>query len=466
MKFLSFIAFVLLAINSTYGQCEVWHDSPQKEDAENAHTIYRQALKSNDIATAFENWKIAYDIAPAADGLRDFHYTDGIKIYKELLKSETDEAKKAEYKEIITRLYDECIECYKQGVIQLKNCDEDCYQERIGILNGRKGFDMFYTLNSSYSPNLEALVQSLELSGNSAEYIVFEPVANIVVYQYQKEKMSKEEAIDLHEKIVAVAEYNIENNKQYGQYYESALARMEAKYAEIEAEIFDCEFFKEKLLPKYKANPTDPETVQYIYSKLLAQGCDKEDPEVAEIKKSYEEYAAKINAEKQAEFERNNPGVLAKRLYDEGDFNGAIEKYKEAIEKEEDEEKQAEYYFSMASIQFRKLNQYSTARSTALKAAKLKKDWGRPYMLIGDMYGKTSRSCGDNWNQRLAVLAAIDKYQLAKSIDPSVADEANRKIGIYSKSKPAKEDAFMQGYKEKQLLTVGCWIGEKVRLRF
>ena len=466
MKFLSFIIISLVSINVSFGQCGIWQDSPQKDDAENAHTIYRQALKSNDLETAFTNWKIAYDIAPAADGLRDFHFTDGIKIYKELLKSETDDAKKKEYKEIVSRLYDECIACYEERVIKLKNCDDACYEKRIGNLHGRKGFDMFYTLNSGYGPNLEALEKSLDLGGNNSEYIVFEPVANIVVYQYQKEKISKERAIELHEKIVQIADYNIENNQQYGPYYESSKARMLAKYKEIENDIFDCIYFKEKLIPKYKEDPTNGELVQYIYSKLLAQGCDKEDPDVLEIKEKFEEYAAKVNAEKQAEFEKNNPAFVAKKLYDEGDNKGAIEKYQEAVELEEDPDKKAEYYFSIASIQFRKLNQYTTARETARKAAKLRKSWGRPYMLIGDMYGKSSRSCGDNWNQRLAVLAAIDKYQYAKSIDSSVADEANRKIGIYSKSKPAKEDAFMQGFTEGKVLKVGCWIGENVKLRF
>ena len=42
-----------------------------------------------------------------------------------------------------------------------------------------------------------------------------------------------------------------------------------------------------------------------------------------------------------------------------------------------------------------------------------------------------SRSC-DDWNQRLAIIAVIDKYSYARSIDPSVADDANRRIGSYT----------------------------------
>ncbi|NNF33858.1 MAG: hypothetical protein HKN68_07100, partial [Saprospiraceae bacterium] len=177
-------------------------------------------------------------------------------------------------------------------------------------------------------------------------------------------------------------------------------------------------------------------------------------------------YAAEENARRQAEFEANNPNVMAKKLYDEGDFTGAVNKYKEAIANEEDPEKKATYLFSMASIQFRKLDQYSSARQSAREAASLKEGWGRPYMLIGDMYGRTARSCGDSWNQRLAILAAMDKYSYAKSIDPEVAEEANKRLGTYRSSMPSQDEGFMRGIKSGQTVKVGCWIGETVRVRY
>jgi len=101
-----------------------------------------------------------------------------------------------------------------------------------------------------------------------------------------------------------------------------------------------------------------------------------------------------------------------------------------------------------------------------LKAAKLREGWGRPYMLIGDMYAKASRTCGeDAYTRGLAVLAAIDKWAYAKKVDPTVAEEANRNIARFNKYIPPKDDAFMQSKKEGDTEKVGCWIGETVRLR-
>ena len=122
--------------------------------------------------------------------------------------------------------------------------------------------------------------------------------------------------------------------------------------------------------------------------------------------------------------------------------------------------------FSKASIQGRKLKKYSAARATALEAAKLRPGYGRPYMLIGDLYATTARNCGDSWNQRLAILAAVDKYRKARSVDPELTDEANKKIGKYNSSLPDQSEGFMKKVKAGDKQKVGCWIGETVTVRY
>ncbi len=460
------ILLVLANIQTGSAQCEVWNDSPKKEEAENAHTNYRSALKMKDFALAFTEWQKAYEIAPAADGLRDFHYMDGIKIYKEQLKGVNDEAKKKEIVAKIQTLYDQAVQCYRSGAIQLKNCDEACQKQKAGQVLGRKAFDMFYEFNAPYEANLAAFEECLNMSNNDVEYIVFEPTANILVYQFQKEKIDADKVRELHEKLVEAADYGIANNEQYKAYYESSKARMLAKLAEIESEVFDCDYFKGKLIPMYEEKPDDPEVVKYVYNKLVQEGCAKEDPFLTKLEAVYQQYAEEENARMKAEFEAKNPGVLANRLYKEGDFAGAISKYEEALEKETDTDKQAQYYLNIASIEFRKQKKLQSARSHALKAAELRSDWGHPYLLIGDIYADAANSCGgDAWGARVVILAALDKYLKARSIDQTVSSEANRKISIYNANRPNKDDAFMRGHKEGDVLSTGCWIGERTKLR-
>jgi len=467
-KFFLATIFTIATVSLGNAQCASWNDSPHKDDAENAHSIYRQALKSKDFKLAFENWEKAFGVAPAADGKRDYHFTDGAQLYLKFFKEETDAAKKEEYKNKSLSLIDDAIACYNSGGITSSKCADDaCIQKRIGYLAGRKAFDMFYTFNTPYSQTTEALNMAIEKGGNETEYIVFDPYASIVLYQIEKEKMDKAVARNIYDKLNAIADYNIENNAKLSSYYQQAKDAMNAKFAVIAHLIFDCDFFVNQLRPEYDASPEDVEIWKKIVSKLKSQNCDPSNEFLMEVEGKYKIWATAQNKKAQEDFELNNPSVMAKKCYDQGDFQCAIKKYREAIAGETDDNKKAGYYFSLASIQFRKLKDYGSARRSARDAAKLRPDWGRPFMLIGDMYSSTARNCGKtSWDQGLAVLAALAKYRQAKSVDSSENEAANKRLNKYAASIPSREDGFQRGIKEGQSTSVGCWIGETVKVRY
>jgi hypothetical protein len=463
---------LLLAIAISFSmqaqEFKTWVGSELEDDITDAHSVYRQALKAQDWDVAFENWQKAYELAPAADGKRDYHFMDGVKLYIHKYKNEADEAKKKEYVDIINRLYDEAIKAYEVRAIKPSSCgdNDDCYVQKMGYILSKKGFNMFYTLNVPYSQNLEVYDEAIEKAGNSLEYTAFDPIFTMLTYLFEKGQLTRDQVLDYYNRLEEIAMYNIENNQRLGTYYDQAWKAGKAKLNPIEADIFDCDYFKPIYKELYEDNPDDMEQLKNIVGLLKKRGCDPEDPLLVKYETKWKAYAEKVNAERMAEFEANNPSFAAKKLYDEGDFRGAIEKYNEAIEQETEPEKKASYLFSKASIQFRKLKQYSTARSTAYEAAKLRPNWGRPYMLIGDMYGSSARRCGDDWNQRLAIIAAMDKYKYARSIDPEVASEAGERIARYRNSLPALSDGHMRGVKEGAKQKVSCWINENVVVIF
>ncbi len=458
----------VLCVSTIDAQFASWVGQASETEASDAHSIYRQALKVDDWDVAYANWKKAYELAPAADGKRDYHWIDGAKIYVHKFKNESDAAKKEEYKTMIHKLYGDAVEAYKTRAIKPTKCGDDdaCYEKKIGYVLSRQAFDMFYSLNEPYSKNLETYDKALEKAGNDIEYTFFDPVSAMVVYQYEKEKLTKEQVLGYFQKMEDIANYNLENNSKLGAYYDQAWKSAKAKFGAIETEIFDCDYFKPTYEKMYNDNPDDMDQLKNIIGLLKKRNCDPSDAFLQELEGKWKTYAAKENAKMKAEFEANNPAILAKKMYDSGDFNGAINKYNDAINAETDPSKKAGYMFSKASIQFRKLKKYGDARTTAREAAKLRPNWGRPFMLIGDMYATSARNCGDAWNQRLAILAAIDKYNYAKSIDPEVAEEASKKVGKYAGSMPSQEDGFMQGFKKGDKTKVGCWIGETVTIRY
>ncbi len=460
-----FLTLILFAAGAgllfAQSQCKTWNDLSNQEEIVGAHSIYRPYVKGKQAAdlagmdaenfkVAFDNWKKAYENAPAADGKRPTHYSDGRLIYKSLVEKATDDAKKNEYNEVILRLYDEQMECYKNEAFLL----------------GRKAFDMFYMPAYGYRPaTLEAFKKALDKGGNNTEYLVMEPMSQVMVYLFKDKQLSQQETQQLYEKMEAIAEHNIANNKTYKAYWESTYARMSNHFKEIEDDVFDCEYFKKKLVPDYKANPDDLDVIKYVFNKLRTQGCDTTQAIMVELSDKYTSIATALNAEIEVQRRKDNPGYDAVQLQKEKKYEEAVARYQEAVEVEEDDAVKAEYYYSMAYIQTWQFKQYGEARANARKAASLKGDWGKPYVLIGDMYATSIASCGsDGYTRGLAVIAAIDKYSYAKSIDSSVADDANTKIGRISGSKPTKEDVFMRKTEGKQV-NVPCWIGETVTVR-
>jgi len=452
----------ILANQAAIGQCETWMGAANESEITDAHTIYRGHMKTEEFDDAYEFWKVAYEAAPAADGSRDFHYTDGIKIYKNKLKNASTDEEKQEYVDMVLKLYDQVISCYEAGSIKMKIDSK----ERIAYFLGRKAYDMYYELRTPYSMTFPALEKAIEVGGMNTEYIVIAPYADVATYQFSNDKMDNVKARAIYNKINELSDHNIKNNEKYSSYYKQAKESALGSFAPFESQVFDCAYFINKLEPTYRADPDNPAVIKETIQTLKRQGCDSSDALVAELEGKYAKYANEENAKRQAEFEANNPAMLAKKAYDAADYAGAIAKYQEAANSASDANKQAEYYFRIASIQGRKLKKYADARRSALKAAELNPNYGRPYMLIGDLYASSSRNCGDNFMQRCAVLAAINKYSKAKSVDSSVASEANSRIAKYSDSKPSKDEAFMRGFKSGQTVKVECWIGEKVKLSF
>lgn len=448
-----FAALLVLATSSLSAQCGSWEGLANKGEAEDAHVVYRpylkdktavdvQALAESDFNLAFTNWQKAYSLAPAADGNRPTHYIDGIILYKAKIAKTEDTTEKGNYAKIIVGLYDEYLECYPDDS---------------KLILGRKAFDMFYSHGYGYSlETLEALKLAIDAAGNEAEYILLDPLGQCMVYLYENELIDKETVRELYVKAIAFADHNIENDHAYKDYYVSGKANMEAKVAEIASDVFDCDYFKADLLPKFDNARDDWASVNYIWQKLTAQGCEETDPDLADLKATYETL-------RMVEL-RKDPCQDGLYLQKEGNYDQALARYQECIDASEDQEVRAQILFSMASILTWQKGQYGEANAKAREAASLKSGWGKPYMLMGDIISKRASGC-DDWNRRLAAIAAIDKYSYARSIDSEVASDAGTRIGRLTASLPGREDGFMRKVSEGQSVTVSC-IGETVKVRF
>jgi hypothetical protein len=112
------------------------------------------------------------------------------------------------------------------------------------------------------------------------------------------------------------------------------------------------------------------------------------------------------------------------------------------------------------------LNDKPTAREFAEKALSIRSEWGEPYILIGQLYADSKDLCSTIKLPNSIYWAAVDQFNKAKAVDPSVAEKANALILAYSRYYPNKEEAFFENVHEGNTFTVGCWINETTKARF
>ena len=134
-----------------------------------------------------------------------------------------------------------------------------CIKKKKLIYAGRMAFDQFYTFGSPYESVLNNLETVVENKGEDIEYIILEPYANIVVYQFASEVWDKYKTRGVYEKLVKLADSNIEKNGQFKAQFEASKARMKVKFEEIKNHIFDCEYFINEIKSDYGEDITDPE---------------------------------------------------------------------------------------------------------------------------------------------------------------------------------------------------------------
>ena len=152
------------------------------------------------------------------------------------------------------------------------------------------------------------------------------------------------------------------------------------------------------------------------------------------------------------------------------DFDKAIDYFSQAVEQENDGIKKADYLFYLAKTYYRK-GANASSKKYAIEATQYRSGWGAPFILVGDLYAQSSRKCGENtgnstndeFTKRVGYWAAIEKYNYAKKVDTSCAEEANKKIKQYTAQAPDKTSTFQVIGLDESTYRIECWYVEVVK---
>lgn len=418
----------------------------EKDEVETAYVLYKDLVKVKKFEEAFPLWKKAYYGAPAANGSIKYQFEDGIKIYKHFYET-GDASKKQMHFDSIMAIYDKRSECYPDP----------------GYIEGRKGFDLYYYYPEQAKENevYNLFKKAVDAKKEKVDYFVINPFTKLLADKIALKEIELPEAKKYTSAILDAIEYGNstgKNKEAWSIINEYAPARLEN--LEGVKGLYDCDYYEAKYYPEFQANPEDCEVIQKTKGFLLWGGCDANGPIIQEITQAKTTHCYTPPPP---------PGPL-RIAYDflaNGQYNEAVKAFDDFIAQTDSQEKKAKYSLVIAKIYYANLKNFSKSRSYALKAAGFRANWGDPFILIGKLYASSGPLCGPGrgWDSQIVTWPAIDKFEHAKKIDPSVAAEANKFISTYKQYMPSKEDIFFRQLKAGQSFKVGCWINENTTIR-
>lgn len=434
------------SVPTTDPGCITFNKSKYPDDALDAHAVYRTFLQRNDLEGAFPHWQKAYELAPAADGKRSVQYTDGAKFYKHFASLTSDKVKIAEYVNKIRDLYTEAMKCYPQD----------------HFLTGSLAYDLFYNFRE-YSSDEEIyrlFAKTIDLDDKKTGAYVLNPFTDVLIRLFQDNKISLQEAQHYTQKIQEILAHGLANSKEKENYeIVASYAPMRLEELETTEDFYSPAYYIDRYYKEYEAEPSNCEVIRTVYSRLRWGKVPQDDPRVIAL-------AEKVNGSCRQE-ENISAAKYAIESLEAGKYREAIKGLEQAVEETADIDKKSKFELLIAKIYYAHLKNFSLSRTHALRAAKLKPSWGEPHILIGKLYASSGPLCGPGrgWDSQIVTWPAIDKWQYAKTIDASVANEANKLINQYSAYMPSLEDVFQRGLQEGQTIFVPCWIQESTRIR-
>ena len=405
------------------------------EECKKNISLYREYFKQKNHADALPFWRLALGQCPASTKNL---YINGEVMTKARIGKEKDEARKSGLIDTLMLLYDMRIQHFDQK----------------GYVLGKKGVDLFKYRDTNVQEVYGILKESFELENEKTGANALMRYFQVTEKLKRDEKLSIDVLMDTYDKVTGAIEKVLAQDPG-----NENMKKVKLNVEKLFGPHADCPALVSIYTPKVEESPTDTTLLMKVINFLDKKECKKEPLFMTAVKKLYEIKPSAVSA---AALGKMN---AANEKYDE-----AEKYYKEAINLQTNDEKRGQYCIELAQVFLRK-NEHANARDFAKKAASARPKWGKPYILIGDLYATTAHTCAKQGSQtydcesKVAYWAAVDKYKRAKSIDPEVAEEAGKRISKYKKLFPTAENCFFQTLQDGAEYTVGCWINEKTTVQ-
>ena len=464
MRVKLFSLFTLAALSfSALAQDEatVLKYGTDKDACEQNLSIYTEFYKQKNYTDAYKSWAYLFDNAPKRT---KNIYIHGPKIIKGLIKAATEETRKAVLVDSLMMVYDQRNTYYpgSEGrVVGYKGADMYKYKKATieGIQDAYTVLEDAFNLGgNTTSPRVLSTYFVASTKLLNAKILTIEDLLNLFsdlssVISYKEAKLSQD-IFNAREKETLTKKEKKQLNRNEDE--QDKLSDVKDNLELALEPYATCEKLVEMYTRDFEINKED-----VIWLKRSAKLLNKKECTDTEIFFSISEALYNIDPSPSA---AANMGI---RSLKRQDYVKALEFYSYALDNEEDKLNKAQYAYRLAQT-YSAMNKNQSAKSNALKAASFRFGWGDPYILIGDLYAKTSRKCGElqtEFLKRVGYWAAVDKYEYAVSIDSSLKEKAADRIAKYTEQMPSKTDIFTEGLIDVPTYKIECWYTETVNVK-
>ncbi len=395
-------------------------------------SLYKEFYKHGNFGDAINPWRSVFGECPSSSQKM---YLEGVAMYRKFIEEAQTPERKDELVDTLMLIYERRMEYFPS-----KN----------GSTLGRQGVDLLRY--SSGVDDMETaygyLKGSVEAEGTKSRDKILLNVVSTSINLNKADRFDDGHTIEDYFMVTQIIDKNLNKSSRWKK------AKANVDEMMLNSGLLTCEALDSYFGPLWEAGQEDQIFLKKIISFYTQTGCDRADMYIAASEQIYVIEPGPKSAHQ-----------LAVLFISRQDYPKASLYLKEAVQGNDVEnDTKAEWYYELALVT-RAQESFCEAIKYARKAIALNNSHGKAYILLGDCYILSRDNLGDAFQQKTAYWAATDKYRKAKSVDPSVADEANKKLKDYSTFFPKKSDVFFNDMSDGSSHPVGGCINEITTVR-
>lgn len=414
-------------------------------------SLYSEFYKQKNYNDAVKPWRQVYKSCPQASKNT---FIKGANIYKNLIAREKSPVNKQALIDSLMLIYDKRIEYFGDR----------------GTVLSYKGTDLHSYRGESVRSEVYAILgEAMKIEGKEAKGAVVTIYMQTAVGLYKNDELDGDKIIEAYtfsiETLDLATEYNkmlISKGGKYQKSGEKELGNIEISYQNVEALFSEsgaanCDALVAIFTPKYDENSENIDWLKKVNKLLNKNDCNE-----------HELFA--ITAEQQYKLEPSAEAAhnLARLFLKKQQFEKAEVYYKKATNLQEDALTKSLYYYEWSQLAYAMEN-YPMVRTLSNKAIESNPEDGKPYIMIGKAYAASKKmNIGTETVEHSTVYwVAVDCFNKAKRVDPSLAEQVSELVATYVKYFPKYEEWFMAiGTNEGDPYAVGGWINVTTKVRF